>query len=312
MNQNPRSIGPGTLLKDGELKLLSRLGEGGFGTVYLAQSPDGLKAVKVVDTGLWSMDEYEVFNTMLMAEASFLSTIEHPVLPKFSELVAEGKRYYLVMEWVRGSDLEQYVGKSGPLQLPEVHALLRDLLEGLRHFHRDCEGGVVFGDLKPANVMRVTEERFRLVDLGLASRVGHRLGGRFAIFSPNFSAPERIVGALSHPAQDIFSLGATVYYALTGVEPVPRCSARELQQTLRRRLDREEPRYGSGVLQAWRKLTTLLLACLDPDPNGRPKNVGVLQQAWSKLEPLGAEGKSGAASGMEEMVRALYRTKEGE
>lgn len=309
MTPDTAPLGPGSLLKNGEIKLLSRLGTGGFGTVYLARTGDGLRAVKVVDTTLWSAQEYEVFNAMLMAEASFLSTVEHPVLPKFGELVAEGKRYYLIMEWIRGLDLEQHVEKSGPLPLSEVHSLLRDLIEGLKHFHHGVEGGVVFGDLKPANVMRVSADKFRLVDLGLASRVGHRLGGRFAIFSPNFSAPERIVGAQSHPEQDIFSLGATGFYALTGVEPAPRCSARELQDTVRRRLERDRTRSGGASLSDWEKFLTLLLACLDPDPNGRPREVGVLEQAWYRLETASAAEALAPPPDMEQMVRRLYRHK---
>lgn len=312
MTPDSAPLGPGSLLKNGEIKLLSRLGTGGFGAVYLAQTGDGLKAVKIVDTALWSVDEYEVFNAMLMAEASFLSTVEHPILPKFSELVAEDKRYYLVMEWVKGLDLEQQIEKSGPLPLVEIHALLRDLLDGLEHFHSEVEGGMVFGDLKPANVMRVSADRFRLVDLGLASRAGLRLGGRFAIFSPNFSAPERIVGALSHPSQDIYSLGATAYYALTGVEPAPRCSARELQETVRRRLEREKSRYDSASLRGWEKLLTLLLACLDPDPAGRPRDVNVLRQTWLRLDAISAREAEKTAPDMEEMVRLLYRSKDSE
>lgn len=303
-------LGPGTTLKDGEIKLLSRLGTGGFGEVFLAQTGDGLRAVKIVDTEKWSKSEYEVFNTMLMAEASFLSTLSHPVLPGFSELVAEGKRYYLVMEWVKGQDLEQYVQAHGPLSFAESHALIRDLLEGLHYFHRQCAGGVVFGDLKPANVMRVSENEFRLVDLGLASRFEHRLGGRFAIFSPNFSAPERIVGALSHPSQDIYSFGATIFYALTGHEPSPECSAQDLQRHLRRQADELEGALGEATLHCWKKFLTLLLACLDPEPEGRPRHVVALEEAWARTDAMLAED-AGAShpQAMDEIVRLLYKSK---
>lgn len=303
-------LGPGTTLKNGEIKLLSRLGAGGFGEVFLAQTEDGLRAVKIVDTEKWSKSEYEVFNTMLMAEASFLSTLSHPVLPGFSELVAEGKRYYLVMEWVKGQDLEQYVHAHGPLPFREAHALIRDLLEGLHYFHRQCEGGVVFGDLKPANVMRVSENEFRLVDLGLASRFEHRLGGRFAIFSPNFSAPERIVGALSHPSQDIYSFGATIFHAVTGQEPTPGCSARDLQKQLRGQADALEGTLGQATLHCWKKFLTLVLACLDPEPEGRPRHVVALEEAWARTDSvLCEEAGDRQPLATDEIVRLLYKNK---
>ena len=82
-------VGPGSTIRNGQIKLLSRLGLGGFGEVFLAQTQDGLRAVKVVDTSSWSKSEYQVFNTMLMNEASFLRTLDHPALPKAHGFFAE-------------------------------------------------------------------------------------------------------------------------------------------------------------------------------------------------------------------------------
>ena len=95
-------MGPGSTIRNGEIKLLSLLGLGGFGEVFLAQTQDGLKAVKVVDTSAWSKSEYQVFNTMLMNEASFLRTLKHTALPRSSGFFAEGSRYFLIMDWSRG------------------------------------------------------------------------------------------------------------------------------------------------------------------------------------------------------------------
>ena len=310
MDRATRRIEPGGCVGGGQLKLLSRLGEGGFGQVFLAETGQGLKAVKVVDTSVWSGDEYEVFNAMLMAEASFLGTLEHPVLPRFSNLLAEDACYYLIMEWVRGQNLQEHVGLHGPLDMEETFHLLGALIRVLHYFHRECEGGVVFGDLKPANVLRAGPEEFRLVDLGLASKKGHRMGGRFSIFSPNFTAPERIVGALSDPAQDLYSLGATVLFAVSGEEPHRGWSARAAQEAVRRWFRRAGHYWGEASLHCFKKLMTLLLACVDPEPGGRPSGIRVLAQAWSRVEAVREEEtREASAPSADQIMRLLYREK---
>jgi serine/threonine protein kinase len=312
VDNSPRQIGPGTQARGGQLKFLSLLGEGGFGQVFLAETAQGLRAVKVVDTSVWSKREYEVFNAMLMAEASFLGTLQHPVLPEFSQLIAEGNRYFLVMEWVRGQNLEDYVKQQGVLGLEDFFLLLGSLIQVLHYFHRECEGGVVFGDLKPANVLRAGLGEYRLVDLGLASKKGHRMGGRFSIFSPAFSAPEFIVGALSHPAQDLYSLGATMMFALSGEEQRRGWSGRRAADLSRRWLSfRKGDWKGSrDSLQRFEELLDLVLACLEHDPGWRPASIRLLKDRWEAVaRDLASEEQPSNAGRAEDIMARLYESK---
>jgi serine/threonine protein kinase len=309
MADSEKKLEPGSTIQGGSVKLLSRLGLGGFGEVFLARTASGLKAIKVVDTSVWSQAEYQVFNTMLMSEASFLSTLDHPALPKSGGFFAEGHRYFLVMDWVQGQTLEQYVEQNGALDLDELFGLVGVLTNVLSYLHRECRGAVVFGDLKPANVLRTGPQKYRLVDLGLVSRKGTKMSRKFAVFSPHFSAPEQARGVPSHPAQDIFSLGATVYYALSATEPEVGFSAQDLQKVMRRSLGATTPNWGEASMHCLKKLLTLLLGAMDPDPDGRPRSISAIHDAWVRTRQARERERVEMPNQMDDIVRLLYKDK---
>lgn len=277
---------PGDCVGEGRYKLISSIGLGGFGEVFLAEGPEAptgqrqagregaLLAVKVVETACWSEREYQVFNALMVSEASFLSTLDHPSLPKLRAFFAESSRYFLVMDWVSGKTLEELVKSQGRLGLEDGLSLLGALLEALEYLHDECQPAVVFGDLKPANVLRTFEGTYRLVDLGLATREGARLTGGFAVYSPPFSAPERASGQASAVSHDIYSLSATVVYALTGALPPGGA-----ESNLRKVYDRQTLVEGKLCVQRLGKLMTLLLAGLHPDPRARPRTLAPLREA---------------------------------
>lgn len=303
-------LGPGSLVRNGEIKLLSRLGLGGFGEVFLAQTQSGLRAVKVVNTALWSESEYEVFNAMHMSEASFLSTLDHPALPKFADFFAEKSRYFLVMDWVKGQNLEEFVQNEGPLELDDLFGLLGVLTEFLAYLHRRCEGVVVFGDLKPANILRVQSGEYKLVDLGLVTKKGAKLSTKIAVFSPNYSAPERARCKASDPIQDIYSFGATTFFALTGEEPRREYRASELQERIRRGLKRMDCDWGDASMHCLQKLLTLVLAAMDPDPDRRPDKVRTFEIAWQRTKEVrDKELAAQPSQNTDDIVKLLYRDK---
>lgn len=311
MANKPVSIGPGTVLAGGDLKILSRLGVGGFGEVFLAQTRAGLKAVKVVETSEWDQEEYQVFNAMFMSEASFLRTLSHPGLPKSDGFFAEGSRYFLLMEWLKGPTLEEYVQDEGPLFLDEFMGLIDSLTHVLGYLHTRCEGVVVFGDLKPANIVRRESGTYSLCDLGLTSFEGSKMSKKIAVFSPNFSAPERARGGASEKSNDIYSLGATVYYALTGREPEKTLQPREQERLIRLALERQSEDWGRVALHQAGNLIILLLACLDPDPQGRPPNIRVLRESWQKArEARDLELRDTDSESTDSIMKHLYERKQ--
>lgn len=255
---------PGQYVRDGSYRLLSSLGIGGFAEVFLTESPQGLVAVKVVDTSSWSEREYRVFNALMVSEASFLSTLQHPALPKLRAFFAEGSCYFLVMDWVRGQTLEELVREEGALSLEQGLVLLEQSLDLFGYLHDDCRPGIVFGDFKPANLLRTYKGKYRLVDLGLASREGACLTREFAVYSPPYSAPERAKGEASSKQHDVYSLSATMVYALTGKPPL-----RQAEVSLRRFFERLRTQLEPSAAKSLGQLLTLLLAGLHPEPGSR-------------------------------------------
>ena len=310
MTDSPKRPGPGSTFQNGQIKLLSRLGLGGFGEVFLAETRSGLKAVKVVDTASWSEQEYRVFNAMLMVEASYLSTLEHPMLPKSSGLFAEQSRYFLVMDWVKGEPLREHVKRNGPLGPDEVLKLTGDLTDVLCYLHRRKSGAIVFGDLKPDNILRTKSGEYRLVDLGLVSKEGTRLSLSYAVFSPNFAAPEKMRGEASHPLHDIYSLGATIYFALTGRDPVEKPGNREVEKILTRVFSSQDGTWGADSLQSMGQLLALALTALEPEPERRPSHIVHFQKAWKETAELRSRDlREDGSSAAHAIIRSLYSSR---
>jgi serine/threonine-protein kinase len=293
----------GQRIGGGSYQLLSSIGLGGFGEVFLAEGPDGLVAVKVVETAAWSEREYQVFNALMVSEASFLSTLDHPSLPKLRAFFAESSRYFLVMDWVSGQTVEELVRAEQRLSLDEALKMLKQLLVALEYLHDQCRPAVVFGDLKPANVLRTFEGSYRLVDLGLATREGACLTGDFAVYSPPYSAPERATGQASAKSHDIYSLAATVIYAITGFPPNLGAEA-----NLRKSFDSQSLCSGKATVQRLGQLLTLILAGLHPDPKSRPLTLRPLREALDRWIDVFEHERQETASKHcpEKIMRDLY------
>ena len=149
--------------------------------------------------------------------------------------------HYLALEFVPGRTLRQVVGESGPLSVGDAARIFADVAAGLEHVH---ERGLVHRDVKPANVMVRPDGRAVVLDLGLAFAPGEPLpadpaiaGGKgYVVGTMDYLAPEQARHATEvGPAADLYGLGCTLYFALTGAPPFP---APDIKQKVRRhRLD---------------------------------------------------------------------------
>lgn len=262
--------------------LISSLGVGGFGQVFLAQAEGDLVALKVVNTAGWSENEYRVFNGLIVTEASFLSTLSHPRLPKLRAFFALGSRYFLAMDWVKGQTLEQYVKLEGPLAYREVLRLLACLVDLLSHLHYDCQPAVVFGDLKPSNLLRTYEGSYRCVDLGLVTQMGARLNRRFAVFSPHYSAPERALPGKATASQDVFSLSATLHFAILGEAPTS--SSHEMENKVKLQEALWMGDLSSSERESGSRLASLIVAGMLPEVSARPTSIRPFQKFLARTQ----------------------------
>ncbi|QBI53202.1 serine/threonine-protein kinase [Streptomonospora litoralis] len=200
-------------------RLLEPIGHGGMGTVWRAE--DGLLhrlvAVKEVRVAPELEDgKREELLARTMREARICAGLStHPGIVTIHDVVREGGRPWIVMELVCGRGLDQVVAEEGPLSPRRTAEIGRQIFAALDTAHRD---GVVHRDVKPANVMLLPDGRAMLSDFGIAvsdSEDKLTLTGRLP-GSPGYVAPERLRSNVMSAAADVWSLGATLYFAVEG------------------------------------------------------------------------------------------------
>jgi eukaryotic-like serine/threonine-protein kinase len=210
----------------GRYRLMDLLGRGGMGSVFLAQHMmmNRTVAVKVISREL-SQDPAS--RERFIEEARAVAALDHPNIVHAYTVDSEGDRYYMVLEYIEGQDLQRTVESRGPLDYPRAADFIRQTADGLAHAHSK---GLVHRDIKPSNLLVNPQGVVKILDLGMARLMVARDGGRgtegsgvrkeSVLGSVDYMAPEQGVQGpdLDHRA-DIYSLGCTLYYLLTGVPP---------------------------------------------------------------------------------------------
>jgi serine/threonine protein kinase len=219
-----RSLPPG-LAQLPDYEILRELGEGGMGVVYLAQNilMGRVEVLKVVSSRL--ADRTEVFDRFL-GEIRNAAKLNHPNIVTAYSALRAGESLVLAMEYVDGLDLARLVKARGPMPVANVCNYIHQAATGLQHAH---ERGMVHRDIKPGNLMLARQgERaiIKVLDFGLAKLKSERttdhaltVDGQM-LGTPDFIAPEQIKNAKNADIRaDVYSLGCTCYYLLTGRAP---------------------------------------------------------------------------------------------
>ena len=207
----------------GKYKLLRHLTKGGMSEVYLGEQIMMRRPVAI-----------KVFPPELIEQASYLerfyqesrtqAAMDHPNIVRAHDFGNEGKIHYLVMEYVDGPDLQRLVTEKGPLGYKQVADFIRQSCEALEYAHGQ---GMIHRDIKPANLMLDRSGKIKLLDLGLARLVENKASltlkyNENTLGTADYLAPEQAVD--SHGVDeraDIYSLGGTMYFLLTGHPPFP-------------------------------------------------------------------------------------------
>jgi predicted Ser/Thr protein kinase len=196
-------------------QVVERLGEGGFGVVYLVRDQaDGSEVA--LKTFPVARPEY-IYR--LKREFRAVADLRHENLVSFYELFADEERVFFTMEYVKGLHLRRWVRPGGALDERRLRTAIGQLARGLDAIHR---AGTLHRDVKPSNVLVTPEERVVILDFGLAAEIEECAGGRGAeaAGTPQYMSPEQSAGgAPLSPASDWYSVGVILYQALTGVLP---------------------------------------------------------------------------------------------
>ena len=264
----------GEPLLKGRYRVLVLLGQGGFGAVYKVEdtrSGNRLLAMKEINLGALTAQEAIEATDAFNREVHLLSDLTHPNLPRIYDHFTEREHWYLVMDFIEGETLEQYLKRTwgGRLPLVEVLDIGIQLCTVLGYLHTR-EPSIIFRDLKPANVMRTSDGHLYLIDFGIAR---HFKPGQprdtVPLGSPGYAAPEQYGRAQTTPRADIYSLGALLHQLLTGNDPEQHPFHFELAPLQARAIPHQ--------------LKSLVLRMVEIDVNDRPSSTVIVRQELEQI-----------------------------
>ena len=258
---------PGTILNN-RYRILSVLGQGGFGAVYRAADMTLKRPCAVKE----NMDTSPEAKRQFEKEAVILAQLSHPNLPRVQDhFIIPDQGQYLVMDFIDGQDIQTIVNQGGRIDPETALDWIGQIASALAYLHNQ-KPSIIHRDIKPANI-RITEEgKAFLVDFGLVKvydpHLRTTLGARAV--TPGYSPPEQYGQGNTDARTDIYALGATLYYILTGLEP-----PESVQRVIEDRLIPLKA-ANSRVQEA---LDSAVTKALDLRPSGRYHTVNEFEEA---------------------------------
>lgn len=256
-------------------EVLKTIAEGGLGVVYLVKDLhlNKLAAVKVSKNPGSAEGRRFVFREM-----EVLKELSHPALPRIIDFFEERETSCLVMEYVDGITLEQYLRKFGRVEASLAVKWAIELTEVLQYLHT-CNPPIIYRDLKPANIMIQPDGKIKLVDFGAAciSSYGQNRE-QMMVGTPGYSAPEQWQSGNAGKASDIYGLGAVLHEMLTGISPASRFTQRRPMREYDRSISRE--------------LEKVVCICTRKRPQERYQSMERLREALVNCERKGKAKES--------------------
>lgn len=209
--------------------------------------------------------------SMLMAEASIMKNLDHPMLPRIVGIEEDPKFFYIIMDFVQGENLKTVVSSSGPQAQDTVVSWGVKLCDVLTYLHGK---GIVYRDMKPANIMLSPDGNIKLIDFGIAREYKENASeDTTALGTEGYAAPEQYEGKGQTDARtDVYGMGITLFQLLTGVNP---SSYQENIFSIRL----QNPNLSSG-------LDKIILKCTNKDPKKRYQSTEELKKALLNYRKL--------------------------
>ncbi len=267
-------LDPGLILRDGRLKVLRQLATGGLSAIYLCQL-ENKKLVVLKEAVLPEDAVLSVKNKaseLFAREAELLARIDHPDIVKVLDYFVEGGRNYLLMDYIPGQDLRQFVKQNGAQRESTVVDWGIQIVGLMKYLH-ELDPPIIHRDLTPDNLVLREDGKIVLIDFGAANEFISKGTGTF-VGKQSFISPEQFRGKACTQS-DIYAFGCTLFYLLTAKEPEaletssPRaCDPKisdeldELVQSCTQLEARDRFQSASQLLPVLRKIAASLLGVL--------------------------------------------------
>lgn len=272
----------GDLIKE-RYRVLKPIGEGASGKVYLVEdsgSGNELMALKELNLTGASPVEIREFSELFQREIAMLQSMKHKGLPLFIDSFSLEDSQFLVMEYIEGETLDEIMERNRrPFTAEELIPLAYQLASILEYLHTRKPHPVIYRDLKPSNIMLTGKGTLKLIDFGIARHYNpKKLKDTHFMGTPGFSPPEQYGKGQSDVRTDMFSLGATLYFLLTGEDMI--------------RFNFSFPPLRDLVKDVPPELEDIIMRCLSINPGERFQTTTLLKHDtmmlyYRKSGPLG-------------------------
>ena len=295
----------------GKYRILSPLGSGGFGSVYLAEDTWIDKKVAIKVPHRQNLDFGE-----LLREPRLLASLSHPNIVTVLTAEKQDDVFFIVMEYVPGDTLEAVIERDGTLDLAKALAYTCPICNAMDHAHKQ---GIIHRDLRPGNVLVTDAGMVKVADFGTSRFLEIAAHGTTVIGSPPYMAPEQFQGKAVF-ASDIYSLGITMYQMFTGVLPYETPMPSDLEKLMKGELasppnlkNRKLPKAISDIVMKaiaadipsrYQRASELLEAVLA----ARPQPPSTIKRPW---RPAPAAATVGPSEEVQE-IQARLKARETE
>ena len=283
----------------GKYKILSPLGSGGFGSVYLAKDTwiDKEVAIKVPHKQNLNFRE-------LLREPRLLAALDHPNIVSITTAEKEDNIFFIVMEYVDGDTLENIIAHDGALDTARTLDYTMQIASAVDHAHRQ---GVIHRDLRPPNVLVSSDSgNLKVADFGTSRFLEIAAHGTTVIGSPPYMAPEQFEGKAVF-ASDIYSLGITMYQMLTGALPYETPAPTDLDKLISGELVRP-PRLENPTIP--KAINDIVMTALAPTLSKRYQRtselIADLELSFGPQDGSTLSGEQTAADSQDEDSQELH------
>jgi serine/threonine-protein kinase len=251
------------------IEIIRQLDSGGSATLYLGIDLNTGKPVAVKE-----LNEYLFKNSYtrekFREEANRYLYLEHPNIVELVDLILYPNRGYLIMEYIEGKNLRDYIKQvTGPLPFQNVALFIYETLNALEYAH---DNDIIHMDIKPSNIMLSVQNEIKLIDFGI-SQTRDRVNDGMKMGTPYYMSPEQIDGRGIDERTDIYSLGITMYELVSGKLPFAVSTTKdELLNTIQKKQIPPIKAFGKHDVEFEDTMNEIIQQATSKNPNDRFEN----------------------------------------